>query len=37
LTLQANQNDAAVAMGIYAVLFTDSNSFRAELVRVGLL
>lgn len=29
--------DAATAMGIHAVLFTDADSFRRELVRVGLL
>jgi 2-haloacid dehalogenase len=29
--------DAAAAMGIHAVLFTDASSFRAELVRLGLL
>ena len=29
--------DAATAMGIHAVLFTDAPAFRAELVRLGLL
>ncbi|UYY57652.1 HAD-IA family hydrolase [Sphingomonas sp. S2-65] len=29
--------DAAAAMGIHAVLFTDAPAFRAELVRLGLL
>jgi 2-haloacid dehalogenase len=29
--------DAAAAMGIHAVLFTDTAAFRAELVRLGLL
>ena len=29
--------DAAAAMGIHAVLFTDAAAFRAELVQLGLL
>jgi 2-haloacid dehalogenase len=29
--------DAAAKMGIHAVLFTDADSFRTELLRAGLL